>query len=46
MIRHWVFYNNSGVMERSVGVEYRSGVESDFRVANAGYSFAPKHNNT
>ena len=34
----------SGVLERSVGVEYWSEVESDFGVANVGHSFAPKHN--
>ena len=34
----------SGVLERSVGLEYWSGVESDFGAANVGHSFAPRHN--
>ena len=33
-------------MEQSVGVEYWSGVESDFGVANVGHSLAPRHNRT
>ena len=36
----------SGVLERSVGVEYSSGVESDFEMANVGQSVAPRHNRT
>ena len=36
----------SGVIERSVGVESWSGVETDFGVANVGHSFAPRHSKT
>ena len=34
------------MLERSVAVEYWSGAESDFGVANVGHSVAPKHNRT
>ena len=33
-------------MERSVGVKYKCGVESDFGLANIGHSFALRHNRT
>ena len=33
-------------MERSVRVEYWSGMESNFGVANVGHSFAHRHNRT
>ena len=33
-------------MERSVGVKYWSGVESDVGVTNVWYSIAPRHNRT
>ena len=32
------------MLERNLGVENLSGVESDFGVANVGHSFAPRHN--
>ena len=31
------------MLERSVGVDYWSGVELDFGVENVRHSFAPKH---
>ena len=34
------------MLQWSVGVEYWSGVEPDFGVANVGHSFAPRHNKT
>ena len=37
---------SSGVLERSVGVGYWSGVGSDFGVANVGHSFVPRHKRT